>query len=328
MATDREKEKFRDALAAAVDKYVKQQGRNTIAENAKSDIACKGYARVPGPDACDFCVTMGAANDFYSTANTAKYRSDGEKYHQYCNCSIVVVFGRDGRLVARDVETGEVVPYDGREFVERYNEIGRPTYDKKSGATYRSKRTTEYEKRERELDRQIKEAKSGLAKTDVYVWDRNMDELLSENGFRQDLIHIQHNANFSGSELMLAGRYADRGDDVEILHASSIPGSHTPDFRINGVPVEAKRLETDSIDRFWKKMWQASAQSRDIAIDLSLELVPYESAASKAAEFLETPMVRYLNKHEIKNGYSRGKPEIRVDSVTLVTPDGIATITR
>lgn len=134
MASRGNKDKFRKALMASTDKYVKQQGRNTITENALRDAACVGYARIPSPDACEFCVTMGAHNDFYHTEESAGgglgHGAEDDLYHPYCNCQIVEVFRRRGEHVMRDPETGEVKPYDGAELVRRYNEIGRPTFAK------------------------------------------------------------------------------------------------------------------------------------------------------------------------------------------------------
>jgi len=132
MASQANKDKFEIALMASTDKYVKQQGRNTVTENALLDKACEGYARVPGPDACDFCVTMGAQDNFYNTQESAGggvgHGSQDDLYHAYCNCQIVVVFRKRGKLVARDPETGKAVDYDGARMVQRYNEVGRPTF--------------------------------------------------------------------------------------------------------------------------------------------------------------------------------------------------------
>lgn len=139
MASDADKARFRDALAAATDKYVKQQGRNTIALNAENDPACAGYARIPGPDACDFCVTMGATNDFYHTEKTAGggelHGTTDDHYHPHCNCQVCVVFRKRGKLVARDPQTGEAVPYDPADMLRRYEEVGRPTFSGGSGGT-------------------------------------------------------------------------------------------------------------------------------------------------------------------------------------------------
>lgn len=138
MATKADEARFRRALAASTDKYVKQQARNTIAENAQRDAACEGYARIPGPEACDFCITMGAHDHFYRTRETAGggsgHGSKDDRYHPYCNCEICMVFRKRGKLVARDPETGEPVPYDGAEMVKRYREAGSPTFKKNRAA--------------------------------------------------------------------------------------------------------------------------------------------------------------------------------------------------
>lgn len=126
--------KLRTSLNASVDKYVKQQARNTISQNAERDPACEGYVRIPGPDACDFCVTMGAHDHFYRTRETAGggagHGSKDDRYHAYCNCQICLVFRRNGDLVCRDPETGGVMPYDGAAAVRRYQDAGRPTFAK------------------------------------------------------------------------------------------------------------------------------------------------------------------------------------------------------
>ena len=87
--------------------------------------------------------------------------------------------------------------------------------------------------------------------------------------------------------------------------------------------MEAKRLEASTVDRLGKKIHEASAQSRDVIIDLQLETVSRDDAVAKANE-----VRRYLNKYERTHGYSAGEPELRVDSVTLVFHDHIETITR
>lgn len=134
MATDREKKAFRDSLASGVDKYVKQQGRNTTELNCRTDAACEGYVRVPGPNACDFCLTMGAQDNFYHTRESAGgglgHGSKDDLYHAYCNCTIALVFRRRGELVARDPDTGDAIPYDGADIVKRYREAGSPTFRK------------------------------------------------------------------------------------------------------------------------------------------------------------------------------------------------------
>lgn len=138
MASQAGKDKFRAAMMAATDKYVKQQGRNTIELNCRTDSACEGYVRVPGPNACEFCVTMGAQDSFYHTRESAGggvgHGSRDDLYHAYCNCTIAMVYRRRGELVARDPDTGEAIPYDGASVLQRYREAGSPTFRKNRAA--------------------------------------------------------------------------------------------------------------------------------------------------------------------------------------------------
>lgn len=138
MASQAGKDKFRAAMMAATDKYVKQQGRNTIELNCRTDSACEGYVRVPGPNACEFCVTMGAQDSFYHTRESAGggvgHGSQDDLYHAYCNCTIAMVYRRRGELVARDPDTGEAIPYDGASVLQRYREAGSPTFRKNRAA--------------------------------------------------------------------------------------------------------------------------------------------------------------------------------------------------
>ncbi len=143
MATETEKLRFRKALMASTDKYVKQQGRNTMALNAEKDAACAGYARVPGPDACSFCVTVASGREYFSTSKAAGHSAykggKYDRYHPYCNCSVVMVFKRRGQLVARDVRTGDAVPYDREKIRRRYAELGSPTFATKRKAVVTGK---------------------------------------------------------------------------------------------------------------------------------------------------------------------------------------------
>ncbi len=138
MASQAGKDKFRAAMMAATDKYVKQQGRNTIELNCRTDSACEGYVRVPGPNACEFCVTMGAQDSFYHTRESAGggvgHGSRDDLYHAYCNCTIAMVYRRRGELVARNPDTGEAIPYDGASILQRYREVGSPTFRKNRAA--------------------------------------------------------------------------------------------------------------------------------------------------------------------------------------------------
>lgn len=99
-------------LLVAVDKYVKQPGRSTIAYNA--DRNGSKWMRVPqGPKTCSFCLMLASRTGawLYASFDTAKFDQEtGEKYHGDCNCQPVEVDSYD------DVPEG----HDGREMFEMY----------------------------------------------------------------------------------------------------------------------------------------------------------------------------------------------------------------
>lgn len=323
---------------------VMQRADQTLAYNVRHDTARGRWAIVPHPGACGWCIMVASNGWAYSEQSVNAQRHDG------CKCSVAIDFDRDKpELAGYDVdalrrqyalgvdEAGDTrAQWDALSDAEKakYQRKGRSAYDVfrtqqvAKAMDARSKRVETYRGAEKALERDVKAAKVGGIKVPQRVWDNRMDNLLQKAGIPQDAVHIQLGADFQPHELMLVGRLVAAGRDVEVLRASSAPGIHTPDFRVDGVPMEAKRLEAWSEDRLGKKIWEASAQSRDVIVDLSLETVSRGSAIRKAKEELETPMYRYLSKYEKKHGYSRGSKELRVDSVTLVFHDGIEMVTR
>lgn len=324
-----------------------QRADQTIAYNVGHDPARPRWAIVPHMGACGWCVMVASNGWAYSERSVNAQRHDG------CKCSVAVDFDRDSpslagydpdelrRQYARGIddaggEEGIRAKWDALSSEEqaKYRRKGRSAYDVfktqqvAKAMDARSKRVETYRGAEKALERDVKAAKVGGIKVPQHVWDNRMDNLLQKAGIPQDAVRIQLGADFQPHELMLVGRLVTAGRDVEVLRASSAPGTHTPDFRVDGVPMEAKRLEAWSEDRLGKKIWEASAQSRDVIVDLSLETVSRGSAIRKAKEELETPMYRYLSKYEKKRGYSRGSKELRVDSVMLVFHDGIEMVTR
>ncbi|MBG6083247.1 VG15 protein [Zhihengliuella flava] len=72
-------------LRVATDKWVKQPGRDTVAWNADRD--GRMWARVPtGKKTCAFCMVLASRDAVYLSEKSAKYGSDGEKYHGECDC--------------------------------------------------------------------------------------------------------------------------------------------------------------------------------------------------------------------------------------------------
>lgn len=81
-------------LAVAVDKYVKQPGRDLIQHNAEREGA--RWARVPtGAKTCAWCLILASRDAVYSSKRAALRRGDdGHKYHGDCDCQAVLL-GRD-----------------------------------------------------------------------------------------------------------------------------------------------------------------------------------------------------------------------------------------
>lgn len=81
-------------LTLAADKYVKQYGRDTIASNADRDGA--SWARVPtGSKTCAWCLILASRDAVYLSEQTALTRADGDRYHGFCDCEAVPIWGPD-----------------------------------------------------------------------------------------------------------------------------------------------------------------------------------------------------------------------------------------
>lgn len=95
-----EPDKALDRLSAKVEKYVRQQGRDTIAENAERDPSDARWIRVPtGDETCAFCRILASrgAQDLidrygYLSEYSALFQADGKRYHQDCDCIAVPVW--------------------------------------------------------------------------------------------------------------------------------------------------------------------------------------------------------------------------------------------
>lgn len=89
-----EPEKILSGLTKASDKYVKQFGRDTIASNAERDGAT--WARVPtGAKTCAWCLILASRDAVYLSEETALTRADGDRYHGFCDCQAVPIWGPD-----------------------------------------------------------------------------------------------------------------------------------------------------------------------------------------------------------------------------------------
>lgn len=73
-------------LTLMANEYSLQPGRDTVAEAAHKDGA--GYARVPEPGACKFCLMLASRGFVYSKDSAGQSR----KFHGKCRCNIMPVW--------------------------------------------------------------------------------------------------------------------------------------------------------------------------------------------------------------------------------------------
>ena len=74
-------------LAASTERLVLDTGRNTIVDNAQRDAKAKGWARVPEPGACSFCLMLATRGAVYRSESMADFKS-----HDNCRCHVEPVF--------------------------------------------------------------------------------------------------------------------------------------------------------------------------------------------------------------------------------------------
>jgi hypothetical protein len=83
----------------AADNLALSAGRLTVEDAVKADRKARGWARVPEPGACSFCVMLATRGAVYKSAETAGVaggrqasRLASEPYHDHCRCHIEPVF--------------------------------------------------------------------------------------------------------------------------------------------------------------------------------------------------------------------------------------------
>jgi len=74
-------------LAASSERQVLDAGRNTIVDNAQRDRKAKGWARVPEPGACSFCLMLATRGAVYRSEQSADFKT-----HDHCRCHVEPVF--------------------------------------------------------------------------------------------------------------------------------------------------------------------------------------------------------------------------------------------
>ena len=117
-----ELDKALEFLTAITTKAVREWARRTQTSNTERVYRQrrKGadearWARVPvGDDACAWCVMLASRGFVYVSEWTAKYRQDGEKYHDHCRCEVISSFDKNPVIEG----------YDPNEYLKMY-EAGR-----------------------------------------------------------------------------------------------------------------------------------------------------------------------------------------------------------
>lgn len=74
-------------LAAAGEKLVLDTGRDTVVDNAQRDRKAKGWARIPEPGACSFCLMLATRGAVYRSEQSADFKT-----HDHCRCHVEPVF--------------------------------------------------------------------------------------------------------------------------------------------------------------------------------------------------------------------------------------------
>lgn len=275
---------FVNLLGERVSYELNEVSGETVKALCRKDPLKPRYARVPCGGGCSFCLMLGSKGFVYRTELTAG--EDGH-YHAHCRCRVVPGF-------------------DGME-VEGYD----------PDALYDQWRRLEVEEAEKRIAKELKAQQREVIKNDPNSWENSVNDYLnriSSKGF----ITAQQNADISAKEVQVAKWLADAGHDVEFLKAANTPASHTPDILLDGEPWEIKRIRSGNPSKVFKKGWEASAQSRNVILDLSLRTVQLEDAKDKARELMSTKLFRYLSKKEKRLGVGQGTAEIRIDKVMLM----------
>ena len=83
-------------LSGAAQRYITNQGRDTIALNSYRDPSPGRWARVPsGPTTCGFCLSLASRGPVSRSEATARTASDGTAYHDRCDCQPVQIWTGD-----------------------------------------------------------------------------------------------------------------------------------------------------------------------------------------------------------------------------------------
>lgn len=100
-------EMFKQAMEAAVRRYVKKMANDTMSKNAVRDGGKRPvrFARVPtGPETCAFCIMLASRGFVYASKETA---GEFDHFHENCDCKVVPCFGDEAGIEGYDPKVYE-----------------------------------------------------------------------------------------------------------------------------------------------------------------------------------------------------------------------------
>lgn len=100
--SDAKRHAFRQ-LSGAVERHVAAGGRQTVDATVRADGRALGWARITGPDPCEWCAMLASRGPVYGSREIAQGagvagrvrgpRTNGEAYHDFCQCTAEPSYG-------------------------------------------------------------------------------------------------------------------------------------------------------------------------------------------------------------------------------------------
>lgn len=75
-------------VVGVAEKLALNVGRDTLIDAVKSDRQAKGWARVPEPGACSFCLLLATRGAVYKSQDSGSFQA-----HDHCRCHVEPLFG-------------------------------------------------------------------------------------------------------------------------------------------------------------------------------------------------------------------------------------------
>ena len=128
-------------LQGAATRHALAGARDTTLQAVAEDPVALGWARIPRPDACPFCLLLATRGGAYRSASAARLttgrssRGAGQAYHDHCRCEVTAIFTEDWEPPAhvahaeelyREVTAGKSGAAARKAFADAVNAERRP----------------------------------------------------------------------------------------------------------------------------------------------------------------------------------------------------------